>query len=78
MTVTEAAGVGPVDYPPARALRRCYRCSELTTDAVRLGVVEAHAEPPCELYACPCCAAVTGHDVAQVEAGRTELGGAEE
>ncbi|MCZ7414327.1 hypothetical protein [Streptomyces sp. WMMC897] len=50
------AAPGPTDLPPARALRRCDRCRELTTDAVRLGVVEADAAPPRELYACPACA----------------------
>ncbi|MBW1598994.1 hypothetical protein [Streptomyces sp. JJ38] len=42
-------------YPPARALRRCDRCRELTTDAVPLGVVEDDGAPPRELYACPAC-----------------------
>ncbi|MCZ7413024.1 hypothetical protein [Streptomyces sp. WMMC897] len=48
-----------VEYPPARALRRCDRCHDLTNEAVPLGVAESDTAAPRELYACPRCAPST-------------------
>ncbi|GAA4676942.1 hypothetical protein GCM10023347_34160 [Streptomyces chumphonensis] len=49
------AAPDPTDFPPARALRRCCRCPELTQDGTPVGTVEADAHPPEQLYACPAC-----------------------
>ncbi|WP_431781683.1 hypothetical protein [Streptomyces chumphonensis] len=48
MTITDSAGAA--EYPPARALRRCARCAELTQEGRFVG--EQDGRP---VHVCPAC-----------------------